>query len=109
LPWTAEKLDADTPIRMTDGEQPQELAIGAVEHAGLLALRFSLSCPVWRAPTLCSIEIRPWPRGSLLVISHSGWPDISSHGSEQTKQRLRFSTLWVEALRKARHYVGVRA
>jgi uncharacterized protein YndB with AHSA1/START domain len=105
LPWSADALAAGT-VRMTDGGQPTVVTITAVAAMSALSLCLTLASPAWSAPTHCSIELRPRPAGSLLLISHSGWLDISPRDSEQSEQRLRFGTLWVQALRAAKQYVA---
>jgi uncharacterized protein YndB with AHSA1/START domain len=105
LPWSASAIAPGTPVVMTDNGQPANLTIATVNRDGKLAARFSLACPQWLAPTNCSIEVRPWPRGSLLVISHTGWQAISARDSDRATQRHRFSALWIQALRMAQQYV----
>ncbi len=106
LPWSASAIAPGTPVAMTDNGQPADLTIVTVNRDGKLAMRLSLASLQWLAPTNCSIEIRPWPRGSLLVISHSGWQAISARDDDRATQRHRFSALWIQALRTAQQCVS---
>jgi uncharacterized protein YndB with AHSA1/START domain len=101
VPWSG-AFAAEATVTVGDGQQPAYLEIGDVERASPFLLRFSLGCPEWRAPTLCSIMIQGRPEGALLVVSHQGWEGIDGDGRRQGAQRERFGKLWTEALQRAR-------
>ncbi len=106
MPWSAAAIAPGTPVTMSDGNRPERLTIGTVERSGSQSLRFTLTCPEWRAATECLVRLQPWPRGSLLIVSHNGWQAISLRDAEQAAQRMRFGTLWTQALRAARQVVS---
>jgi uncharacterized protein YndB with AHSA1/START domain len=105
LPWSGDSIASGAIVTMMDGAEPTRFRIGNVEKS-LATLRFTLTSSAWRAATDCRIELQPWPSGSLLVIAHTGWPAIDTRAAEQATQRARFSTLWIEALRRAKASVA---
>ena len=101
LPWSGQAVAPGASVTVHDDGKPSQFVIGAVESTGKFGLRFALTCSGWRAPTPCSIEIRDWPHGALLIVTHTGWETISGLNSEQAQQRLRFGTLWTRSLHTA--------
>jgi uncharacterized protein YndB with AHSA1/START domain len=102
MPWSGAAIASGAAVTMRDQQQPARLTIRTVEKTGASVLRFTLTCPQWRAATECRFDIQPWPSGALLVVTHTGWPDIDARDSEQAAQRARFGTLWTNGLRAAR-------
>lgn len=105
MPWFADALTAGKTLTMKDKQKPGQLMIERIEKTGDTSLSFTLTCPEWRATTECRLDVQAWPGGSLLTVIHTGWPNIDARKAEQAAQRLRFGTLWTEALRTARMFL----
>jgi uncharacterized protein YndB with AHSA1/START domain len=105
LPWLGDAIAKGASLTMSDGAEPEQFTIGAVDRDGT-ALRFALTCPEWLAPTQVALKVTPWPGGSLLIVSHTGWQAISKRDNERAVARHRFGTLWIQALRNAQHHLG---
>jgi uncharacterized protein YndB with AHSA1/START domain len=101
LPWTG-KIAAEATVLMIDDRRPKLFQIGKVERPMPLALTFEFGCAQWHSVTKCELQIQPRPQGSLLVVSHSGWEEISDNDAERGAQRQRFGGLWIAALRRAK-------
>jgi uncharacterized protein YndB with AHSA1/START domain len=101
LPWTGQIAPGAT-VSMIDDRQPKLFQIRKVDRVGPLALNFEFGSAQWQAFTRCEIQIQPRPEGSLLVVSHSGWEEISDSDAERGAQRQRFGELWIAAMRRAK-------
>jgi uncharacterized protein YndB with AHSA1/START domain len=99
LPWRS----AVPPflVRVADGTQPERFNIYAVRCGDDTKMHICVGCSEWRTSTECTIQVRDRGGGSLLLISHKGWEEISLREFDQALQRRRFSKLWTEALSAA--------
>jgi uncharacterized protein YndB with AHSA1/START domain len=105
LPWIG-KIAPGATVSMIDDRQPKLFQIRKVERPAPLALDFEFGSAQWQAFTKCEIQVQPRPPGSLLVVSQSGWEEISDNDAERGAQRQRFGELWIAALRRAQLRVG---
>jgi uncharacterized protein YndB with AHSA1/START domain len=101
LPWTG-KIAPGATVSMTDDRAPKLFQIRKVDRPAPLALTFEFGATQWQSFTKCKIQVQPWPQGSLLVVSQSGWEQISDNDAERGAQRQRFAELWIAALRRAK-------
>ncbi len=106
MPWSGGAPKQDATVTVDDGLQPSQLNVSGAQNAGDLGISFALGCSQWLVPTECVVQVRERPRGSLLVVSHTGWQTISDNDHERSVQRQRFGRLWTKALHAAQEIMA---
>jgi len=100
LPFDA-ILESGTTVSVIDRAMPRRLKVVSVKWQAGHQVEFELTSDKWKEPTICRIELTAREDDTLVYVSHNGWENISDNPSEQLRQRKRFCTLWIDALKRA--------
>jgi uncharacterized protein YndB with AHSA1/START domain len=90
---------------------PQEFSeeSRAVQFQGEFELRCEVRESEWLNATCCHLHVESRDCGSILIVSHTGWEDISSNPSYCMSQRRAFGERWIHALQQAKQLVTTNA
>lgn len=104
MPWRGAQRTG-TRLQVADDGAPATLQL--VELArDATELRFAVTAPGWKHATRCELALTPRRAGSMLTVSHTGWPEIDDSDAVQRSQRERFCRLWIDSLTRARALGG---